>query len=213
MQLLLVHTHTHTNNHATPDHACARRFRGFLCLLFVRCLPPSSFFRPTWTRMSPRITKKNILERARAPIPQQTTEGLKNNIKHEVFYYKPERSHRGSPRALRDMKPGLLKYARAFLLAKGATGTERGGLEFTERINVSGSTKLDPAPIKTSAAAPAHVLCTCGPWLSARPRSRLMRSSEWKRQRKLFPRVRCSAEQTCLSRKALVLRRSRSVVK
>lgn len=25
----------------------------------------------------------------------------------------------------------LLKYARAFLLAKGATGTERGGLEFT----------------------------------------------------------------------------------
>lgn len=50
------------------------------------------------------------------------TKGLKNNIKCGVFHHEPERSHRVSLRALRDMKPGLLKYARAFLLAKEEVG-------------------------------------------------------------------------------------------
>lgn len=44
----------------------------------------------------------------------------------------------------------------------GATGTERGGLEFTKRINVKGSAKLDVDHIKTSTAAQVHTgLCVC----------------------------------------------------
>lgn len=82
--------------------------------------------------MLPRIAKNHLGKGLLSHnLLEQITKGLKNNIKCGVFYYKPERSHRVSLRALSDMKPGLLKYARAFLLAKRATGTERGGLEFT----------------------------------------------------------------------------------